>query len=347
MLNTLKLENFRNHTEFEINLDQVTILIGQNGAGKSNILESICLLSCCRSFREDDKRNLINREADFCRVIGNLGEYEVFIQRHPTSILRAKYKGAPKRQADFIGKLRSVVFSPESAELVLGSPRHRRRFLDMLISQKSRDYVHALIGYEKVRSQRNSLLSAIAEQRALPRELEFWNEELIKSGEIIIGLRNKTLAEIAAGLPQLYRRIAGKEEDLFEARYISSTEGGFRAALKAAERREIGAGCTLVGPHRDDLSLCLNGFNLANFGSRGEIRTAILALKLAELEYLSDETNQPVLLLDDVFSEFDLIRRDRLGEIIGRYQTIVTTTDRDHLNSKLLKTAYIKEMDNG
>jgi len=347
VLKSLKLENFRNHAELEIGLDQVTVMIGQNGAGKSNILESICLLSCCRSFREDDKRNLINQQADFCRVIGNSGEYEIFIQRHPISILRAKYKGAPKKQSDFIGKLRSVVFSPESAELVLGSPRHRRRFIDMLISQKNRDYVRALVGYEKVRLQRNSLLSAIAEQRALPKELEFWNEELIKHGEIIIDLRNKALAEISAHLPEFYRQIAGQKEDCFEVRYLNSAEGGFGAALKAAERREIGAGCTLVGPHRDDLSLCLNGFNLANYGSRGEIRTAILALKLAELEYLSDEAGRPILLLDDVFSEFDQTRRDRLGEIIGRYQTVVTTTDKDHLNPKLIKTARIMEINNG
>lgn len=352
MIQHLKLENYRNYDKFELDLEKTTVLVGLNGVGKTNVLEAVGLLSFGRSFREEDKKNLVKFETDYARVTGD--DLEVFLQRNPRLLMAAKERGVRKKMADFIGTLLTVVFSPETIEIITGSPLERRRFLDVMISQTDREYYLALSAYHKVRKQRNHLLQRIGRGEAGEQELKFWNDELCKSAAIINVKRVNAAKFINELLPALYAKIAGEKGDNFSIVYLSKS--GDDLAKKLAENwmREVAYGATIYGPHRDDLEFYLGTRNMANFASRGEIRSAILALKVAELEFLEKHVNDradreekfasPVLLLDDVFSEFDQERREHLGGLILKYQSLITTTETEHLSAELMKKAKIIEL---
>lgn len=337
MLHKLSLTNFRNHQKFELILDKITILVGQNGAGKSNVLEAISLLSSCRSFREDDKKNLVQRESSFSRIQGDA--LEVFIQKEPTSFLKVKIKGVAKKQSSFIGSLKSVIFSPETMLLVTGSPKIRRKFLDMMISQKDRDYLTSLMAYEKIKEQRNSLLQRINEGRASEDELLFWNQELIREGLILSSKRETAINFLNDEIIKVYKEISGDKNDILHILYEKSDVS--ECEKKQNIQKEIWQKRTLYGPHRDDIAITLNGYLASSFASRGEIRSAVLSVKIGELHFLQNIDNPPILLLDDVFSEFDEDRRSHLGELIKNYQTVITTTDQTLLSKKLIKEAKI------
>ncbi len=330
MLKIIELENFRNHKNLQLELSPVTAIIGKNGVGKSNILEAIYLVSACRSFREDDKRNLVMIDNDFARIRAD--DLEVFIQSMPTFLLRTKEKGAFRKQSDFIGTKKSVIFSPEMIMLINGSPRLRRRFLDIMISQHERHYLKEVMAFEKVRAERNSLLQKIFEHRAQTDELDFWNKEFINLGQSIVKTRISALKKLNKRLSSLYQSVSGNSKDQLQIEYENSAPEGLEEAIKQNVWREIRSKRSLFGPHRDDLIFHLNDKPMASFASRGECRSAILALKIAELEFLTDEAEKPMLLLDDLFSEFDLDRRSHLSRLIENYQTVLTTTDKSYLD---------------
>lgn len=340
MLKEIHLENFRNQIDLRVNLGRITAIIGKNGVGKSNILEAISVLSLCRSFREDDKKNLINYDADYARV--SSGDLEVFLQRSPF-LLKSRCKGVFIKQSDFIGRLKTIIFSPESLLLISGLPVLRRKFLDIMISQHDHEYLVNLIEYEKTRSQRNFLLHRIMEGRSRESELGFWDQNLIEKGSKLIESRRKTVGYLNKRISESYSKISGWEQKL-EIEYISNGEQDFGGALKENRGREIAFGRTIIGPHRDDLEFNLGGRSMANFASRGEMRSAVLALKIAELEYLKNGEENIVLLLDDIFSEFDIDRRSHLGELIADNQTVITTTDKDHFSKELLEESKVIEL---
>ncbi len=343
MLKNLSLENFRSHQHFELELEPNTVLVGRNGAGKSNILESIVLLSHCRSYREDRKANLINNGSEFARVTGD--DLELFLSKNPQFYMKARKGGVFKRLTEFVGILPSVVFSPETLAIITGSPKERRRLLDILISQTSREYLRALVEYEKIRRQRNSLLKAIREKRGAVTELGYWNGQLVESGGKIIMEREKAVAFINNSLPEFYQKIAGDESSRLKLVYLKSSDN-LEKDLERIVTREICEERTLIGPHKDDLRFDLNGFNMQNFASRGEIKSAVLALKLSEVGYLevAGAGVKPILLVDDVFSEFDPVRRGHLGDLILNYQTLITTAEKEQLSKELLKKAKVVEL---
>ena len=354
MFKKLSLENFRNHKKFEIDLDRITVLVGLNGAGKSNILEAMTMLSFCRSFREEDKRNLINYDQDYARIVGD--DLEIFITKTPRLFMQAKEKGISRKLSDFIGLLPTVVFSSETILIITGSPSDRRRFLDVMISQINSEYLRTLISYKKVKQQRNNLLQRIFQRQGEEDELDFWDKELVRLGSIIIKEREEAVLIIDSALPELYQSISGDSKADFKVGYLKSFEGEMEEALRRFRRREIASGRTIFGPHRDDIIFTLDGRNMANFASRGEIRSAILALKIAELKYLenikkkslreSNNSAKPILLLDDIFSEFDPERRAHLGELVSQYQSLITSTEESHLSPELLKKAKVIEIVN-
>ena len=351
MLKHISLENFRNHKKLELDLDKITVIVGKNGIGKTNILESLVVLSFCRSFRDEDKKNLINYESDFARIKGD--DLEVFFSRTPRLILRAKERGVNRKLSEFIGLLPSVIFSPETMSIITGAPAERRRFLDMMISQIDREYLEDLIRYKKIRTQRNNLLQRIARQEAAESELGFWDVELAKTGESIIKKRKKVIETFNKDLHKYYSEISDKKGDMLIVNFVENFEGDLLSNLRQNRSREIAYGGTIFGPHRDDLIFNLNNFNMSNFASRGEIKSAILALKISELEYLKNNSKNerirsgeqsPIILLDDIFSEFDPDRRFHLGRLILKYQTVITATEREHLSPELLETAKIIEL---
>lgn len=347
MLKKLKLTNFRNHKSLEIELKKTTVILGPNGVGKSNILEAVSLLSFCRSYREENKNNLIAWEQDYTRVVAD--EYELAISVKPKKQFILKYRGVSYKKSDFIGLFLAVVFSPETLNIITSGPKERRRFLDIMISQTDHAYLRALIEYEKVRKQRNGLLEMIRQGRSDESELTFWDTELTKYGQVIVEIRKKAEGEINKKISVLYQEISGGDEEV-RVNYKTNVGSDFTGSLVRNRRLEIAVGHTMFGPHRDDLLFLLDNKEASNFASRGELRSVVLALKFFELDFLTEHTSVlkknseiagPLLLLDDVFSEFDQKRRSHLFKLIEKYQTIITTTDKEYLSEAVLENCEI------
>lgn len=352
MIKHLKLENFRNHLKFSLELDRTTVLIGKNGIGKTNILESITLISYGKSFREDERKNLIMTNQEWARVC--MDEYEIFLQRTPRLLTKIRNRGVPKKLSEMVGQLPSVVFSPETMNIINGEPKQRRRFLDIAISQVDRRYLKNLSAYTKVRRQRNKLLERIQEGVGSIEELVYWDEQLSDFGDDITTKRIEAVNHINRSIAKYYKTISGGKADEIYLEYLPKAGSGLKEKLEQHRRSDIASKNTNYGPHRDDIVFKLNNMDMAHYASRGEIKSAILALKVAELDYIESERKKqpelydrntyPLLLLDDVYSEFDADRREHLAQLIANYQTLITTTDLDHLSPDLLKNAKIVEL---
>ena len=352
MLKKLYLENFRSHKKISIDLSPVTVFVGPNGAGKTNILEALGLLSFCRSFREENKKNLIQISAPYCRVICD--DLELTMAREPRLIFKAKKNGTPKPPASFIGILPSVIISPETIALISGSPGDRRRFLDIMIGQEDREYLLAISSFKKIRYQRNSLLQRIGKGMANKSELDFWNREFIQTSNLISSKREEAIKFLDKITPPIYKKISGNEGDQISILYQKNYEN-LESTLKQNEGREIASGSCLFGAHRDDININLNNLPMANFASRGELKSAVLSLKMAELKFIEEhakarskieEIYEPILLLDDIFSEFDIKRKAHLVELIKNYQTFITVTEEDVLPSNIFDDASIIKVKN-
>lgn len=352
MIKSLKIENFRNHNKYSLNLEKTTVLIGKNGIGKTNILEALTLISFGRSFREDERKNLIMFDADWARV--KLDDYEIFLQRRPRLLTQIKHRGVAKKLSEVVGQLPCVVFSPETLDIITGEPSERRRFMDIAISQVDRTYLKNLNSYTKVRRQRNKLLERVSEGLAGEVELSYWDEQLAVYGDEITAKRKEAIEQFNQKVADYYKVISGNAKAEMVIEYQAKGEGGLRKKLLEHRASEIGAKNTIFGPHRDELIFKLNSRDMAHYASRGETRSAILALKVAELDYIEKERSKspeiydqeahPLLLLDDVYSEFDAERRGHLVALISKYQTLITTTDIEHLSHDLIKSASVVEL---
>ena len=333
MLKSLQLQNFRSYQKEAFKFSQGTnLVVGPNTSGKTNLLEAIYLLATGKSFRAQTEQEMISYERELARVKaaveGEEGLEELEIILTPGQIqnqrtLKKQYllNGVRKRQIDFLGHLNSVFFGPEDLEIVIGSPSIRRDYLDAVLEQVDRDYRRASLSYQKSLRQRNKLLEQIRDKGRAKSSLFLWNKLILENGEVMSQKRGELIDFI------------NQQPDYFGDLVIDYQKSLLSPLrLEQYQTKEIGAGMTLIGPHRDDFSLNLvNGGeerNLHLFGSRGEQRTAVFSLKLAELEFVAAKTGQrPILLLDDIFSELDHERRQHLVTIIPKQQTILTTTD--------------------
>lgn len=333
-LHHLQLQNFRNFSkrEFKPSPD-TTLIIGPNTSGKTNILEAIYLLATGKSFRAGVEEEMISYGKELARIKGEIkdkeGEenLEIALTTGQVAGERAAKKrylinGVGKRMMDFVGKLRCVLFGPEDLEIIVNSPSIRRDYLNSVLEQVDRDYRRASLSYQKGLRQRNKLLEQIREEGRPKSVLFFWDKLLIENGEIITQKREEFI-EFINEQPELF----GKMRLSYDKSTISPER------LARYEKQEIAAGVTLVGPHRDDFVVGIMNQkvrikNLHIYGSRGEQRVAVFSLKLAELEFMAEKTEErPILLLDDIFSELDHAHRKRLLEVIPKQQTIITTTD--------------------
>ncbi|MBA3413956.1 MAG: DNA replication/repair protein RecF [Chloroflexia bacterium] len=345
-------------------------LRGANASGKSSLVEAVVMLATTRSPRSGSERETIRHGSGedlgvppFARIRGVVErnedsiELEIGLQvdpRRPGLVRKTiRLNGRPVRSIDAVGQFKAVLFSPEDVALVSGSPAARRRYLDLTISQVNAGYLRALSRYGRVLEQRNSLLKALQRDRVDPTgslatgQLAFWDEELLLHGCAIIVGRAGTIQRLALLARDQYRRLAGGELavayrpalDLDGVGERSQGEPGVMQATvrrefvrALAERRseEVRRGVTVVGPHRDDLAFGADGMDLGVYGSRGQQRLAVVALKLAETELMTEAAGEaPVLLLDDVLSELDLSHRRQLEDAAVRIeaQAIVTGTD--------------------
>jgi DNA replication and repair protein RecF len=354
-LSRLQLTNFRNYAALDLPLGEgLTVLHGQNAQGKTNILEAIYLLSSGASYRAQSDREVIRWAAPederLARVTGQAAgaELEVVVANMVgLSTKRTLVNGAGKRVGDFVGRLPAVLFGPEQLDLVTGSPGTRRAYLDGALSQTDRAYYRALAVYGRVLHQRNQLLKQFREREVSLDELVYWDAQRVEAGSVISSRRARALLRLAELALKHHRGLApgGGGLGLAYESKLFRTSGGwhrlaeatqdeiqaeFRTGLSLEAGREMAQGSTVVGPHRDDLLMSLDGKAVDKFGSRGQQRTAALALKLAELDLIREATDEtPLLLLDDVLSELDDARRAALSELVGRHEQVLLTTTED------------------
>jgi DNA replication and repair protein RecF len=359
----LSLTNFRNYTRLELTLPARAVLLhGANAQGKTNLLEAIYYLATSRSPQATSDRELINWIADqeemlpYARLTtevmrgGRSRQIEIVLQKEPVggsgngerTRLRKQIRvdKANRRAMDLVGQINVVLFMPQDMALVDGSPSGRRRYLDVALCQVDPEYCRALSRYNRLLSERNALLRQWHERRRDPDELAYWNEQLVDYGVTIMQRRRDAVIELDQRAAQLHHLLSGGVERLrlvYEATLpigpqddAARLDSAYRAELTRNRQREIERGMTLIGPHRDEVRFLVNDqIDLGKFGSRGQQRTAVVALKLAEVDWMRQRTGEwPILLLDEVLSELDAERRAfLLTQVNGVEQALITTTD--------------------
>jgi DNA replication and repair protein RecF len=364
-LGTLRLESFRGYAHLDARFAEGPQLVwGPNAAGKTSLLEAMALLAWGHSHRSTADPELIRWGDDVARVEGEVGRdrLEVALVRPGSTTAgggarkRIRVNGVARRATSLGGHLRVVLFAPEDMLLIVGSPTLRRATIDRLAAGLWPTYADALTTYGRALQQRNSLLRLIREETATRDQLRYWDEPFLSAGADIVSGRHRLLEELAGPLAAAHAEIAPEEAAAASLglRYLTNAplahgeEPRQALARRLAETAEKEAwnGTTLIGPHRDDLAFELAGRDLAGFASRGQQRTAILALKLAELDLLATRDGRPpLLLLDDVFSELDPARRSHLVRRIAALpQAFVTTTTLEDLDPALLDIATTWEV---
>jgi DNA replication and repair protein RecF len=306
----LRLRDFRNYPRLDVEFAPgFHVLLGDNAQGKTNILEAIYLMATLRSFRGVGGAQMIRHGAKGYFVGGQVvgqGEREIKIYWSARERKLALDGQPVKRLADYLGVLRTVVFCTEDLQLIKGTSRARRRFLDLLLAQTQPGYLALLQRYMSAVRSRNALLK----QRSLDEaSLESFSAELVKLGSDLIRARRELVPKFSPLARLAYRRIANDAEEL-RLEYLPSVKGDFAVELAQSRARERAFRATVVGPHRDDLQLLQNEKSAAQFGSEGQKRTLAIALKLAQAEFLAGlHGSPPVLLIDDVMGELDVKRR--------------------------------------
>jgi DNA replication and repair protein RecF len=343
-IDNIKLKNFRNHTSLDLSFEpKLTLIQGLNGAGKSNILEAIQVISTGKSQRARYDRDMIMYEHDFCTIQASTTaaeqNYQLDVQIirsqdiDNNSTKKAKVNKVVKPVTHLIGLLNTVSFAPHDIEIIIGSPSERRRFMDFILIQTNQSYKKAITQYTKALRQRNKLLEMINETGIGYEQIGYWTDQLLQSGTLIQNKRENLIHQINTVAGVNIKKLDHEDTDL---KIIYDQNEINPERLEKHKQHEIAAKTTLVGPHRDDFTVLYKGHNLAEFGSRGQQRTVLLAIKLAEVEYfLKDTGESPVLLLDDIFSELDEHHRNTVMETVTKQQTIITFADKPafiHLN---------------
>ena len=371
-LSQLRLSNFRNFEQVELGLPEgVSVFHGANAQGKTALLEAAYTLAVGRSFRTERERQVVNfdaarsGEAAYITGIAERGEQKLTVvvgyqpsagaNRLPDDDgMLAESRSVSKQirinrrastAAGLLGHVGAVLFVVDDVNLVLGSPSHRRRYLDVLIAQSHRPYLEGLQRYQAALRNRNGLLRRQRTAFVASDEMEYWDAQLVQAGTAVVmeraaaivrladsaGSHYAELAELGQGLTVVYRPNVPAEAS------VAETEAGFWRILRRSAERERVSAVTAVGPHRDDFTILAEGLDAHAFASRGEARTIALSLRLAEADYLSRaRDDDPIIMLDDVFSEMDAQRRERVLRKATAYrQTFITTTDAEEVRAAL------------
>ncbi|MCX6797318.1 MAG: DNA replication/repair protein RecF [Candidatus Doudnabacteria bacterium] len=337
---SIQVKNFRNYPDLDLEINSnMVVLTGPNAVGKTNLLESIYFVSLFKSFRDDNEFIFLkdSNSAGIKAVVEKQGEdhtVEIFLSKREKIYANFLIDGVKQKRKNAQGFLKVVIFDPSDVDMFSKSPETRRKYLNMVLSQKSPEYLESMTEYKRVLFQKNRLLNNLrnGQMEAAPSLAE-WNEQLLGIGSKIIFERRQFMNFLNQGISEVYTTISGFHRPV-EVFYESLSGGtlaeikeAFREKLEVVGQKEMAAGVCLVGPHRDDFFLKSEGLYLSPFSSRGEQRSQILALKILELEFLSTEDDKPILLLDDVLSELDDTRRTFLLKYLqGKFQTFITTT---------------------
>lgn len=356
LIKSIKLKNFRNYESSYIEFAKdFNIIYGNNAQGKTNIVEAIFLCASGRSHRTSRDCELMRYGTDTFDIRLVLEKQNIQREIHITYCDEERKKIkindiAAKKVGELMGHLNAVMFSPEDLLLIKQGPAERRRFVDITLSQLKPSYFYDLQQYAKILFQRNSLLKNIAIKRELEDTLEVWDNHLAKTGTRIIKERNRFVKRMNELAGKRHSHLTNNEEKL-ELRYVPSfqykeedstdMERSIKNLLEKNREREIYKGITIIGPHRDDIDIILNGESTKIYGSQGQQRTSVLSMKLAEIDLMKEESGEyPVLLLDDVLSELDDRRKEFLIQSINNVQTFITCTDRKFFKTNRENTAF-------
>ena len=330
----IKLNNFRNYENEEISLDKnINIFYGENAQGKTNIIESIFLCGLGKSFRakKDSEMIKIGEENSIIEV-----EYEKSDRYGKIKIELGKRKNIYingikiKKLSELLGNINIVIFTPDDINILKGGPQNRRKFIDIMISQLRPNYMHILSLYLKTIEQRNNYLRLIREEKKGENLLDIWDEKLADYAVKICEYRTEFISKIKEKIDKIHSDITNEKEKI-EIEYLTQCQEKeeFLNILKQRRKLDIIKGFTTKGIHRDDFIIYINGKEINIYGSQGQNRTAMLSLKLAELQVIYDEIDEyPILLLDDFMSELDKSRRKNFVENIEKNQVIITGTEK-------------------
>ena len=330
----IKINNFRNYEKEEINLEKnINIFYGQNAQGKTNIIESIFLCSLGKSFRTKKDKEMIklNEQNALVEVEYEKSDRDGKIKIEIGNKKNIYLNGIKiKKLSELLGNLNIVIFTPDDINILKGGPQNRRRFLDIMISQLRPNYMHILNLYIKTMEQRNNYLRQIKEEHKDENLLEIWDEKLAEYAIKIYEYRKEFIEKIIKKLDIIHKNITNGEEQI-ELEYVTECDSKekYLKLLKERRKLDIIKGFTTKGVHRDDFMIYINKKDIKIFGSQGQNRTAMLSLKLAELQVIYDEIGEyPILLLDDFMSELDKTRRKNFLENIEGTQVIITGTEK-------------------
>ena len=347
----IKINNFRNYKSQEINLEKnINIFYGENAQGKTNIIEAIFLSSMGKSFRakKDKEMIMLGEEKSNIEI-----EYEKTDRDGKIKIELGNKKivyinGIKiKKLSELLGKVNVVIFTPDDINILKGGPQNRRRFLDIMISQLRPNYMYNLNLYLKTLEQRNNYLRQIREENKNENMLDIWDEELSNYAINIYNYRKEFIEKIKNKINNIHSEITNNKEEI-EIEYLSecNSKEKYLELLKQRRKLDIIKGYTTKGIHRDDFNIYINKKELGIYGSQGQHRTAILSLKLSELDIVKDEIGEsPILLLDDFMSELDEKRRKNFLEKINDVQVIITCTEKIDIENKEILVYNVKSGD--
>jgi DNA replication and repair protein RecF len=350
-ISEVEVDGFRNLSSGSVHLSPGrNLLIGPNGAGKTNLLEAVYYLCTSKSFRGVTDEALMQNGKEYMRLCGsgNVDGRETTVEAgyRPGEKKRIRINDAVAGGvASLFEYFRAVSFGPGDTELVLGSPAIRRRFLDISLAQVNRSYIQLLWSYKRVLAQRNALLREMADTydpagtRSDEPVIAAWDQKLAELGVELHGLRSNFIARVSAYAESYHQKLAGSTNRL-RVDYVASPALDvfdvvrLVAKFESRRSRELAMGQSMYGPHRDDLSLKLNGQECKGYASQGQVKTAVLALKLGICEYIKERTGEyPILLLDEIFSDLDREHLDCLiSELPSFSQAIVTTSKIEEIN---------------
>ena len=341
-LNSLSLLNYKNIEQAEtLFCPKLNCFLGDNGAGKTNLLDSIYYLSFCRSFFNPVDSQNIRHGSEMFMIQGRYSRENV------DEVITCGYKNGQQKQfkrnqklykrlSDHIGLFPLVMVSPSDSSLILGGSDERRKFMDGVISQYDRSYLDALIRYNRALLQRNNLLRQFADSGRFDKDtLSIYDEQLIEYGTFIFTIRNKFIEKLIPVFQEFYEFVSGGKEKVILEYTSALQEGDFRNLLECSVQKDRIAQYTNTGIHKDDLNLLLESFPIKKLGSQGQNKTYLVALKFAQFEFLKKASGiKPILLLDDIFDKLDSNRVGKIIELVSddRFgQIFITDTNREHL----------------
>lgn len=363
IIKSIILNNFRNYSHLNLNLNpKMNVFIGKNAEGKTNILEGICVLSLTKTYKSGVEPNLITFGKEKAKLNakvkkdGFVNSLEIILEKNNKKI-KVNNKEV-KKTSEYISNLNIIMFTPDDLDIIKGSPHIRRNLINIQLSQISKKYLNTYNEYNKILKMRNEYLKLLLTSSLADKKyLEIITEKLIEKSIIIYIERKKYIDFIDERINSIYKAITNDE--CLSVKYKPNIEFSSFEEEKMKEelakvfsknyKKELNYGMTLFGPHRDEFEFFLNDRNLKYFGSQGQQKMAVLSFKLAEIDVFKKYSdNYPILLLDDIFSELDIEKRNRLLNYINRdVQSIITTTDLKNIRKCYLNNSYIFEIKKG